>query len=114
MTRFAIEILPAAEAEIREAFRWYFERSPIAADAFRTETLEAIGRLSVDALMWPTDEDTIRRHVLRHSNVNPKSKRADISSRSPLCGGSSKPTQPAQLPATFIRSISTDPTFLPP
>ena len=66
MTRFAVEILPEAEAEIREAFLWYFERSPIAADAFRTEMLESIDRRGVDALMWPEDEDAIRRHVLRH------------------------------------------------
>lgn len=30
MTRFSVEILPQAEAEIREAFLWYFERSPLA------------------------------------------------------------------------------------
>lgn len=66
MTRFAVQILPDAEAEIREAFLWYFERSPIAANAFRTETLEVIDRLGVNALMWPEDEDSIRRHVLCH------------------------------------------------
>jgi putative addiction module component (TIGR02574 family) len=52
VTRFGVEILPEAEAEIREAFLWYFERSPIAADAFRTETLGAIDRLGISALMW--------------------------------------------------------------
>jgi plasmid stabilization system protein ParE len=66
VTRFEVEILPEAEAEIREAFLWYFERSPIAADAFRTETLEAIDQLSPGALMWPEDEDAFRRHILRH------------------------------------------------
>jgi plasmid stabilization system protein ParE len=66
VTRFAVEILPEAEAEIREAFLWYFERSPIAAEAFRTETVEAIDRLGTDALMWPEDDDAIRRHILRH------------------------------------------------
>lgn len=66
MTRFVVEILPDAEAEIREAFLWYFERSPIAADAFRAEALQAIDRLAVDPLMWPEDEDAIRRHILRH------------------------------------------------
>lgn len=70
MTRFRVEILPEAEAEIREAFLWYFDRSPIAAEAFRTETLEAIDRLAVNALMWPADEDAIRRHVLRHFPCN--------------------------------------------
>ena len=66
MTPFGVEILPEAEAEIREAFLWYFARSPIAADAFRTETLEAIDQLGTDALMWSEDEDAIRRHILRH------------------------------------------------
>jgi len=66
VTRFGVEILPEAEAEIREAFLWYVERSRIAADAFRTEALAIIDRLGVDALMWPEDEDAIRRHVLRH------------------------------------------------
>ncbi|HMV64202.1 MAG TPA: type II toxin-antitoxin system RelE/ParE family toxin [Rhodocyclaceae bacterium] len=66
MTRFAVTILPAAEAEVREAFLWYSERSPIAAAAFRAETLETIDRLSIDARMWPEDEDAIRRRRLRH------------------------------------------------
>ena len=66
MTRFEVEILPEVEAEIREAFLWYFERSPIAADAFRTDTLQAIDRLAVGALTWPEGEDAIRRHILRH------------------------------------------------
>ena len=66
MTSFEVEILPEAEAEIREAFLWYFARSAIAADAFRAETLEAIDQLDTNALMWPEDEDAIRRHILRH------------------------------------------------
>ncbi|MBI3149583.1 MAG: type II toxin-antitoxin system RelE/ParE family toxin [Betaproteobacteria bacterium] len=66
MTRFAVEILPEAEAEIREALLWYFERSHIAAGAFRTETLAAIDGLGVNALTWPEDEDAVRRHVFRH------------------------------------------------
>jgi hypothetical protein len=47
VTRFAVQILPEAEAEIREGFLWYLERSPVAANAFRTETLVAIDRLAV-------------------------------------------------------------------
>jgi len=66
VTRFEVEILPEAEAEIGGAFLWYLERSPIAADAFRTAILEAIDQLDNDALMWPEDEDAIRRHILRH------------------------------------------------
>ena len=67
MTSFGVEILPEAEAEIREAFLWYFERSPIAADGFRTETLEVIDRLGIDPLMWPEDEDAVTFKCVRGS-----------------------------------------------
>lgn len=63
---FAVEVLPEAEAEIREAFLWYLERSPMAAQAFRDEVLDAIDRLASDALMWPEDGDAFRRYILRH------------------------------------------------
>ena len=49
MTRFQVEVLPDAEAEFREAFLWYFERSPVFADALRIEVLEKIDGLEVDA-----------------------------------------------------------------
>lgn len=66
VTRFSVEILPQAEAEIREAFLWYFERSPLAADAFRTEVFDAIDGLAQSADTWPVDEDGVQRHVLSH------------------------------------------------
>lgn len=66
MSRFAIGVLPQAEAEIREAFLWYVERSALAADAFRAEVLDAIDRLADSADMWPADEDNLRHYVLRH------------------------------------------------
>ncbi len=62
---FAIQFLPEAEAEFREAVLWYFERSPLAADAFRNEVLDAIDRLVPDPLIWPADSDDIRKYVLR-------------------------------------------------
>jgi plasmid stabilization system protein ParE len=62
--RFTVEILPEAEAEFREAFLWYFERSPIFADAFRTEVLEKIDDLQADADTWPKDEDGIHFRIL--------------------------------------------------
>ena len=46
MSSFDVEGLPEAEAEAREAFLWYFERSPIAADAFRVELFDAIDGLT--------------------------------------------------------------------
>ena len=66
MIRFGVAVLLEAEAEIRAAFLWYFERSPIAADAYRTEALEAIDLLQTDAPIWPADEDGIRQYLLRH------------------------------------------------
>ena len=66
MSRFEVSILPPAEAEIREAFAWYFERSPIAADGFRTEVFDSIDRLATNAEMWPVDEDGLRYYHLRH------------------------------------------------
>lgn len=64
VTRFSVEILPEAEAEFREAFLWYFERSPLAADAFRTEVFDRIDALSADADTWPKDSDGIHFRVL--------------------------------------------------
>ena len=64
MSRFRVEILPEAEAEFREAFLWYFERSALAADAFRTEVLDKIDGLERDADIWPKDGDGIHFRVL--------------------------------------------------
>ena len=64
MTRFTVEVLPEAEREFREAFLWYFERSPIAADGFRSHVLEAIDGLVDRADMWPENDDGFHFHVL--------------------------------------------------
>ena len=66
MSSFDVEVLPAAEAEAREAFIWYFNRSPIAADAFRVELFDAIDGLTDKAKDWLEDEDGTRRYHLRH------------------------------------------------
>ena len=65
VTRFTVEILPEAEAEFREAFLWYFERSPIFADGFRTEVLEKIDDLQTDADSWPKNEDGVHFRILK-------------------------------------------------
>jgi plasmid stabilization system protein ParE len=62
--RFTVEILTEAEAEFREAFLWYFERSPVFADAFRTEVLSRVDELQEDADSWPKDEDGIHYRIL--------------------------------------------------
>jgi plasmid stabilization system protein ParE len=46
VTRFTVSVLPEAEADICEAFLWYRERSPLAADGFGSEVFEAIDDLA--------------------------------------------------------------------
>ena len=65
MTPHLVSILPLAEEEIREAFFWYFERSPLAADAFRAEVFAAIDKVAVDPTMWPAEDDNVHYYVLR-------------------------------------------------
>lgn len=65
MTRFSIVVLPEAESDIREAYLWYLERSPVAADAFRTEVFDAIDGLVETAGDWPRDDDGIHRYHLK-------------------------------------------------
>ena len=64
MNRYTVEVIPAAEREFREAFLWYFERSPIAADAFRSQVLASIDGLADNAAMWPANADGFHFHVL--------------------------------------------------
>jgi plasmid stabilization system protein ParE len=64
VSRFTVEILPEAEAEFRAAFLWHFERSPIFADAFRTEVVDKIDDLQDDADTWAKNEDGISFRVL--------------------------------------------------
>lgn len=64
MSRFDVSVLPEAEAEIREAFCWYAERSPMAANAFRNSVIGSIDRLADHADRWPSDEQGIHRVVL--------------------------------------------------
>jgi plasmid stabilization system protein ParE len=64
VSRFVVRAVPEAEHEFREAFFWYFERSPIAADAFRSLVFEAIDGLADRADMWPVDEDGFHFCVL--------------------------------------------------
>ena len=69
MTQFELVVLPEVEAEIAEAFFWYLERSPIAADAFRAEALDAIEQPASHAAMWPEDAQGVRRYILGTSRT---------------------------------------------
>lgn len=66
MNYFEVEVLPDAEVEGREAFLWYFDRSPMAAEGFRVELFDAIDGLTTTAKDWPEDADGTRHYHLRH------------------------------------------------
>lgn len=65
MKRYDVQLAPAAETDISEAYRWYQERNAIAADAFRAEVLEVIDRLVEAPERWAADDHGHRRRVLR-------------------------------------------------
>ena len=64
MSAYHVEIAPAAERDIREAFLWYADRSQLIADAFRTEVFDAIERLGTSPLGKAADALGNRRKVL--------------------------------------------------
>lgn len=56
---------------MREAFLWYFDRSPLAADAFGNEVADAIDCLEETAADWPKDDDGV--HFYSPSNLAERS-----------------------------------------
>jgi plasmid stabilization system protein ParE len=61
---YVVEIAPAAEADIHDAFGWYRERNVLIADAFRTEVFDAVDRIAEAPLAKPADEDGCRKRLL--------------------------------------------------
>jgi plasmid stabilization system protein ParE len=59
-----VELDPRAEAEAREAFRWYLDRSPRAAEAFERELTSAIEQIGESPATFPVIDDGIRRFML--------------------------------------------------
>lgn len=64
MSDYAVELAPAAEADVRDAFVWYRERNALIADAFRTEVFDAIDRIAETPLAKAADEEGNRKRVL--------------------------------------------------
>jgi len=62
---YVVELAPAAEGDIGDAFLWYRERNALAADAFRAEVFDAIDRIAEAPLSRTTDEEGNRKRVLR-------------------------------------------------
>lgn len=66
MSRFDISVLPEAEAEMRDAYLWYFERNVLIADGFGSELSDAIDGLEDTAADWPKDEEGVHFYHLKH------------------------------------------------
>ena len=64
MSGYVVELAPAAEGDIREAFTWYRERNALIADAFRTEVFDTIDRIGDAPLAKATDAEGNRKRVL--------------------------------------------------
>jgi len=64
VSAYHLEIAPAAERDIQEAFLWYADRNQLIADAFRTEALETIDRVGTSPLGKASDELGNRHRVL--------------------------------------------------
>jgi plasmid stabilization system protein ParE len=64
VSRYVVEIAPAAEADIRDGFAWYRERNALIADAFRTKVFDVVDRIGEAPLAKPADEDGNRKRVL--------------------------------------------------
>lgn len=64
MSGYVVEVAPAAEGDIGDAFLWYRERNALIADAFRAEVFDAIDRIADTPLGKAADEDGNRRRVL--------------------------------------------------
>jgi plasmid stabilization system protein ParE len=64
VSAYLVEVAPAAERDIREAFLWYADRNQLIANAFRTEVFDAIDRLGINPLGKAADTLGNRRRVL--------------------------------------------------
>ena len=65
MKRSAVRFHAAAHAEAAEGHRYYWERSPAAADGFLLEVERALDEIAEAPRLWPEYVAGTRRFVLR-------------------------------------------------
>jgi len=65
MAPLAIEIVPEAADEAREARIWYAQRSPTAATRFIAELDRAISEIQTAPQRWPAHLYGTRRYILK-------------------------------------------------
>jgi plasmid stabilization system protein ParE len=61
---YVVELAPAVEGDIGDAFLWYRERNASVADAFRAEVFDTIDRIAGTPLGNAADEDGNRKRLL--------------------------------------------------
>jgi plasmid stabilization system protein ParE len=64
VSRYLVELAPAAEVDIADAFLWYRDRNAPTADAFRAEVFDTIDRIEAAPLAKGLDEEGNRKRVL--------------------------------------------------
>lgn len=65
MSAVRVEFTQEARREIDDAFAWYLERSPQAAETFVGEATNAVALIRSSPTLWPSFEVGTRRYVLR-------------------------------------------------
>ena len=65
-----VRLHPEARAELREARRWYFERSPLSATAFAHVIDNAVSRIAEAPMRYPLAEHGTRKLVLQRFPFN--------------------------------------------
>ena len=65
-----VRLHPEARAELREARRWYYERSPLSATAFAHAVDNAISRINEAATRYSLAEHGTRKFVLQRFPFN--------------------------------------------
>ena len=66
MSAARVDFTPEALREIDDAFEWYLERSPQAAEAFLREVDSGFAVIASASGIWPRFEAGTRRYVLRN------------------------------------------------
>jgi plasmid stabilization system protein ParE len=65
-----VRLHPDARAELREARRWYYERSPLSATAFAHAVDNAVSRIVVAPAQYPSADHGTRKLVLQRFPFN--------------------------------------------
>ena len=65
-----VRLHPEARAELREARRWYYERSPLSATAFAHAVDNSVSRIAEAPTRYPLAEQGTRKFVLQRFPFN--------------------------------------------